>query len=223
MRSPTSLIASLARSKHDPAQILVALALRRALEGCESVLDIGCGVSMTMRNIGVTACVGFEGYGPSVERARELRTHDQIVQGNVRELQRFFKPKQFDACVAIDVIEHLDKEGGLQLMRDMERIARKRVVFFTPSGFLPQGHTVAGDYQTHVSGWEAKEMAGYGYEAVGLLGPKSMRGEYHALKRRPRWLWGLLSLMSHFCWTRSHPEKAAAMLCWKTVGSASPE
>jgi SAM-dependent methyltransferase len=217
MRNPISLTFTLLRAGEDPNQILVKLALRKALLGCESVLDIGCGASMAMRHLGVPKLVGAEGYGPSVEIARANKTHDELVQCNVTELSRYFKPSQFDACVALDVIEHLKKPDGLKLMADMEKIARKRVVFFTPSGFLPQGHTDKDDLQAHLSGWEPAEMGEHGYKVIGLLGPKKWRGEYHVLKKKPAAFWGLASLMAQCAWSKRHPTTAAAILCVKKL------
>jgi hypothetical protein len=170
-----------------------------------------------MRSIGVPHIVGFEGYAPSVEKAKRLNTTDEMIQGDVRDLARCFHPKQFDACVGLDVIEHVVKPEGLKMMQDMERIAARKVIFFTPSGFLRQGQTANGDLQEHLSGWEPAEMTGYGYRVAGFLGPKKLRGEYQAIKGRPRFFWSLISLAGHFAWTRNHPEKAAAILCVKEL------
>lgn len=217
MRNPIDLVFTLLKAGEDPSQILVRLALRKALLGCESVLDIGCGASMTMRYLGVPHPVGAEGYPPSVEKARANNTHDELVLCNVAELSSRFEPGQFDACVALDVIEHMKKPDGLKLMEDMERIAKKRVVFFTPSGFLSQGHTDSDDLQVHLSGWEPSEMEGHGYEVFGLLGPKKWRGEYHMLKKKPAAFWGLMSLAAQCAWSKHHPEDAAAILCVKKL------
>ena len=123
----------------------------------------------------------------------------------------------------MDVIEHLRKEEGLQLMRQMELLARKRVIFFTPNGFLPQGHRVPGDLQSHLSGWEPPEMDAYGYRVAGFLGPKHLRGQHHRLIR-PAVPLGLVSLFGHLLWTRYHPTAAAAMLCVKNLeGKEAPK
>jgi len=53
MKSATSLAIHLLLQKYDPAGIAVKLALRKSLEDCQSVLDVGCGVSTTMRQLGV--------------------------------------------------------------------------------------------------------------------------------------------------------------------------
>ena len=90
------------------------------------------------------------------------------------------------------------------------------MVLLTPSGFLPQGHTASDDLQAHRSGWEPAEMAALGYAVTGMLGPKSLRGEYHRLRHRPRVFWGIVSFVGHLLWTRWAPAKAAAILCVKS-------
>src|SRR6185437_4825793 len=217
MRSAISLMGALLKQKSDPAEMAVKLKLRKTLVGCQSVLDIGCGASPTMRQLGIPKIIGVEGYKPSADRARQLKTHDEIIETDVRQLNQCFQPKQFDACVALDVIEHLEKADGLKLMQSMESIAKKTVIFFTPSGYLPQRRTANDDLQEHLSGWEPDEMRSYGYRVSGLLGPKKLRGEYHAIKGRPRIFWGIVSLAGHIFWTHNHPEKAAAILCIKDL------
>ncbi len=199
-----------------PSQMVTMLQIRRALRDCKSVLDVGCGSNSPLALFGFERLVGLEGYLPSVEEARQRRTHHELVHGDVRELDRLFAPGSFDACVALDVIEHLPKADGLAFMNSMERVAAKKVLFLTPNGFLPQRHAEKSDLQEHLSGWDAQEMTGYGYAVQGVLGPKPLRGEYHRLKRKPEALWGLVSLAGHFCHTRWAPSKAAAILCVKT-------
>ena len=158
MKSRIHIVWSLLRQGFDPNAILFRLALRKTLLGCDSVLDIGCGVSGKLREVGAPNTTGFEGYQPDFEEAKRRKTHDQLIFGDAHQLANMFQPRQFDACVALDVIEHLTKEDGLKLIQDMEQIARKRVVIFTPKGFLPQRHAVDNDLQVHLSGWEPEEM-----------------------------------------------------------------
>jgi SAM-dependent methyltransferase len=216
MHNQTSLIFLLVRQGLDPAQILTRLALRKALVGCESVLDVGCGKSADLRWLGVKHSVGIDGYAPDLEEARRQNTHDEFILGSVLELDNHFKAGQFDAVIAMDVIEHLTKENGWRLMQAMEKISCHKVIIFTPSGFLSQRHSAKDDLQEHLSGWEAAEMRQAGYQVFGMLGPKVLRGEFHALKWRPKLFWSCISLLGHFLWTRWVPEKAAALLCVKT-------
>ncbi|MGO9200440.1 MAG: class I SAM-dependent methyltransferase [Limisphaerales bacterium] len=220
MRSRVGLMLLLLREGQDPARIAFKLALRKVLKACESVLDVGCGASMTLRQLGLPHTTGIEGYEPALQEARRRHTHDRLVLGDVRDLAAHFQPRQFDACVALDVIEHQTKADGLKLMEQMERIAARRVVFFTPNGFLPQGHLAPGDRLAHLSGWEPAEMERCGYRVVGFLGPKKLRGERHVLNRRPALFWGMVSLAGHVLWTRRQAARAAALLCVKTVSAS---
>lgn len=217
MRSALSLTATLLRHKTAPAGILTMLALRDALTGCERILDIGCGIASPLRLFGCAHLTGIDAYAPDIDEARRKGTHHDLICGDVRQLARYVTPGQFDACVALDLIEHLTKEDGLELLEAMGRCATKRVVILTPSGFLPQGETQPGDFQAHLSGWTPAEMRALGYVVKGVLGPKNLRGEYHALRRRPTALWALVSLAGHLLWTKRHPEQAAAMVCVKTL------
>lgn len=216
MKSRISLIVELLKQGFDPNAILFRLALRNALVGCDNVLDVGCGVSAKLRQLGVPNTTGFEGYQPDFEEAKRRNTHDQIVQGDARNLASYFPPKQFDAVIALDVIEHFTKEDGLKLMQEMEKLAKKKVIFFTPKGFLPQRHSAADDLQVHLSGWEPDEMKKYGYEVIGQLGPKALRGEGHVLKNRPAVFWGMVSWLCQLLWIQGRPDQAAAIFCVKT-------
>lgn len=191
--------------------------LRKALQGCESALDIGCGGTSPMRFVRGLRVTGLDGYPPALEEARKSGTHDDYVLGNVTRLGEAFPNRKFDACVALDLIEHLQKEDGRRLFDEMERLARKRVVIATPNGFLPQ-KSKNGDLQEHLSGWTADEMRERGYKVFGMYGPKSLRGEYHLIIKKPRAFWTLVSLSLHYLDTLNHPEKAAALFCVKEVG-----
>lgn len=199
----------------DPGQLATHLELHSALSGCETVLDVGCGTNSILRLFGFKRLVGAEAYAPSADKARTAGTHHEIIQSDARKLENHFKPGEFDACVALDVIEHLPKQDGLLMIRSMEFISAKKTVFLTPNGFLRQSHTEDKDLQEHLSGWDAGEMQSSGYTVTGILGPKLLRGEYHMLIKRPKFLWGVVSLLGHLLYTRSRPEKAAAILCVK--------
>jgi SAM-dependent methyltransferase len=214
-RSRTSVVMTLLRKGVTPSQIVTILQIRKALKNCREVLDVGCGPDSALSLLGFDRLVGIEGYAPSVEAAKKNRTHHEIVQGDVRHLETQFQAGQFDACVALDLIEHLTKEDGRRLMANMEKLARRKVVFLTPNGFLPQSHAEQADLQEHLSGWEPLEMRSYGYTVAGVLGPKGLRGPYHHLRRKPGALWGVISLLGHFLYTRWIPARAAAILCVK--------
>src|SRR5262249_40580341 len=159
---------------HNPALIILLKAVRSALRDCQVVLDVGCGNLSPMRYISGPHLVGVDGYSPALEEARNNGTHDEYHLGNVKRLDELFPARRFDACVALDVIEHLEKEDGWRMLEAMERLSSRRVVIHTPNGFLPQ-QSHDGDLQQHLSGWTAEEMRSRGYEVSGVGGLKSLR------------------------------------------------
>lgn len=213
--SPITLIKRARTKGMGLSQIATLLQLRSALKDCSSVLDVGCGPDSALSLFGFERLVGIEGYASSVEAAKKNKTHQDVILGDVRSLDQYFNSNQFDACVALDVIEHLIKADGFKLMNAMENVSKKKAVFLTPNGFLPQRHAEKSDLQEHLSGWETSEMRERGYQVTGVLGPKSLRGEYHKLKKAPAWFWGIVSLLGHVIYTRTTPERAAALLCVK--------
>ena len=191
--------------------------LSRILSDCNSIIDVGCGRSSPLRFISADLLVGVDVYRKDLEEAKKLKTHDEYVVANAGKLREFFKPDQFDACVALDIIEHFTKEDGLRFIHDLETIARIKVIVFTPNGFLPQSRHEEGDYQEHLSGWETGKMRELGYRVIGLDGIKSLRADHHQLRFRPAPIWAIVSWISQKIWCRKHPDSAAALLCWKEL------
>jgi hypothetical protein len=198
----------------NPAFLALVLEIRRALAGCATVLDLGCGDNSPMRFLTNARIVGVDGYEPSLKSAQDRGTHDEYHLADVRKVDELFGNRRFDACIALDVIEHLTKPDGWQMLAAMERLATKRVVIFTPNGFVPQ-QSKNGDLQEHLSGWLPDEMRQRGYQVTGMHGPKSLRGEYASLKYRPKALWSLMSVTAHYCHTRRHPEASFSIFCCK--------
>ncbi len=196
-----------------------ALELTRTLRDCASVLDVGCGKNSPARFLPDTCklLVGVDGYRPDLERARAAGTHDELILSDIRDLRRHFQAGQFDACIALDVVEHLTREDGFSLLGNLERIARRRVVVSTPNGWLPQSAEERGDYQEHLAGWEPAELRRRGYRVIGLNGLKILRADHHRLRFRPAFFWAVVSQLSQRSWARRNPESAAALLAVKEL------
>lgn len=196
-----------------------ALLLTRVLGDCASVLDVGCGGNSILRFLpgSCKLLVGIDSYRPDLDRARAAGTHDELILADARDLNRRFVAGQFDAAVALDVIEHLTRKDGIALLENLELIAGRRVVISTPTGFLPQSADERGDYQEHLSGWEPEELRKRGYRVTGLNGPKILRADHHRLRFRPAVFWAPVSRISQRLWCRKHPETAAALLAVKEI------
>lgn len=205
-----------AHCRTNPSLLMLVRELRSELSGCETVLDVGCGNLSPMRFVAGPRLIGMDGYAPALEQARANGTHDEYVIGDVKRIGELFPDRRFDACVALDVIEHLSKEDGWRMAEAMERLARRKIVIHTPNGFVPQ-HSQDGDLQEHLSGWTAHEMRSRDYRVVGMYGPKSLRGEYHRIRYQPQAFWLLISFLGHWFGTRTRPDRAAAIFCVKEL------
>ncbi len=189
--------------------------LLKALAGCASVLDVGCGSHSPVGPMrGKAKLTGIDAHAPSIEQSRSLGIHDEYHVHDVLKARDLFAPESFDSVVALDLIEHLEKEDGLLLLEQMERMARRKIIVFTPNGFLPQGEYDNNPLQVHRSGWSVTEMNARGYDAIGINGWRPLRGEFGLVKWWPAWFWVIISDLSQLI-VRNHPEKAFQILCIK--------
>jgi predicted TPR repeat methyltransferase len=195
--------------------------LKEAVGGCETLLDVGCGNNSIVNKLPKEIySVGVDLHKPSIEKSKEQGIHNEYYEIDVLDIEKQFLSKSFDCVLALDLIEHLTKKEGLNLLEMMETIARKKVIVFTPNGFLPQGEYDNNPNQIHKSGWEVEEMKMQGYDIIGINGWKPLRGEYANIKFRPRWFWGIVSDITQF-FIRNHPEYAFQILCVKKGYSSS--
>lgn len=188
--------------------------LERAVGASESLLDVGCGADSPLRHLRrrPARLVGVDGHRPSLEASRRRGIHDEYFEISVLEIDRHFVAGSFDCVVALDLIEHLPKAEGLELIHKMATVSAGRVVLFTPNGFLPQGEYGDNPYQRHRSGWTVDEIRQLGFEVIGINGWKALRGERSALRFRPRVLWGAVSWLTQPI-VRNRPEHAFQLLC----------
>jgi 2-polyprenyl-3-methyl-5-hydroxy-6-metoxy-1,4-benzoquinol methylase len=95
----------------------------------QSCLDVGCGRG-PFKFIQGFYSVGCNINQPSLIKAGKKGYYDNLVRCDVRQLP--FKPKFFDIAICVEVIEHLDKAGGIELLEQMEEIASRRVIVMIP-------------------------------------------------------------------------------------------
>ena len=134
------------------------------------LLDIGCGIRpqdfiKTKVQVCCDPCVQY------VERLQKSLKEDKtrhyvILNAAWSEVVSLFPPKSVDSVFLLDVIEHLEKEEAIRLLKLTEEIARIQIAIFTPLGFMPQKHPDGKDawgfdgglWQEHRSGWEPDDF-----------------------------------------------------------------
>lgn len=126
--------------------------IRALLNGCATVLDLGCGKRYQTQHIPDTVCVDID---------PEFATDPRLLVLDIRTAPSVFRRWHFDAVLLGDVIEHLSKEDGAKLLRELEPIT-DRIILFTPLGELwlsPPDQ--ANSPHQHRSGWMPGDLPGY--------------------------------------------------------------
>lgn len=133
----------------------------------ESILDVGCGLSLKSKFISAQIRVGVDIY-PEYFKHIESKVPYVVIKYDARKLDEIFMPKSFDLVIAFDIIEHLKKPEAKKMIKMCEKIARKAVVLETPNGMVHQNLDITGlgghEFQTHWCGWTEKELEKMGYD-----------------------------------------------------------
>jgi len=191
--------------------------LERELFDCDSLLDLGCGDNSPVKYLkNKPYCVGIDKFRLSIQESKKQNIHNKYFERDLKDIGKKFGEGSFDCVLASDVIEHFTKKEGNEFLKKMEVIAKKKVIVFTPNGFLPQEKIKGNPWQEHKSGWYVDEMQAKGYFIKGISGWKKLRGDFAKLKYRPEFLWRLISDITQL-YTRNHPKKAFSILCVKKL------
>jgi 2-polyprenyl-3-methyl-5-hydroxy-6-metoxy-1,4-benzoquinol methylase len=177
--------------------IFFYLMLQKELIGCETVLDVGCGEDSPLGKVKKNfISEGVDVFAPAIAKSKKRKIHDTYKKADLNKLGNYYKPKSFDAVIALDVVEHFPKDKALKLIAAMEKISTKKVILLTPNGFVEQGEYGDNPYQKHYSGWETDEFEKMKYKVHGLRSLQILRGEYATIKYKPWIFWGLIAFVT---------------------------
>ena len=178
------------------------------------VLDVGSSDgsgSAVLKELQVDA---VDIHRPSLDAARAAGVRGRCIQADIMALP--FADGSYDVVTALDVIEHLPKEGGLALLDELERVCRGQVVVLTPYGFMEQPPYPDQPWMEHKSGWWPRDFADRGYRTLGAGGVRfCRRHEEHTAFR-----WGPLGKaigLASVPLTRRVPQAAFDLVAVKQV------
>lgn len=187
--------------------------LKRVLKDCKTVLDLGCGENSPLQYISKDIySVGVELFEPWIKKSRKRRIHNKYYKSDVLEINKLFENNSFDCVITLDLIEHLKKQDGYELIKLMEKIAKNKIIIFTTNGFIAQGELEENPWEVHKSGWYVEEMREMGYDVIGINGFKFLIGEFGLIK--PKFFWAPIAIISQL-FLRNHPKKTGQILCVK--------
>ncbi|MBY8983180.1 MAG: class I SAM-dependent methyltransferase [Candidatus Lokiarchaeota archaeon] len=191
----------------------------KKVKDCNSILDLGCGKgSLVLKKIGKNFefSVGIDIFKDYIEDCKKKNYYDEYVIMDILKIDEKFSPKSFDCVVLLDVIEHLERSEVVNLIRKIENIAIKKIIIFTPNGFLPQKIYDNNFHQIHRSGWDVNIFKKMSFKVYGINGLKFIRGEFAHIKLKPTKLWENISILSNIL-VRFFPNWAFQLFCIKKV------
>lgn len=142
--------------------------LIKELEGCDSVLDFGCGENSMLRFISPPSwTIGVDAWRTCVQTSKRRGIHDDYIMTDINKIE--LADKSVDAIILMEVLEHLTKDEAIALLDKLKRVARKKIILTTPNGYLPQENP-ENPFQLHKSGWKIDEMRQMGFTAFKGVG-----------------------------------------------------
>lgn len=147
--------------KSSPATLEHTLPRPEGLIECDTVLDIGAGIRPMQWYVPGIFFICVEPYDAYAD-ILEANGYSVIRQTAIQALQSTLV---CDAIYLLDVLEHMHKNEGIEVIELAKKKARKQIVIFTPKGFVQQtkdAWNMGGEYwQTHRSGWLPGEFPGW--------------------------------------------------------------
>lgn len=153
--------------------------LRRSIGEAETILDLGCedGRLLELLSYGKSWKVtGVDIYKDNTKGAAKKKIFIKVITGDAVKVSRqLIKQKQkFDVVFCSQVIEHIERKRGEDLLYLVNKLAKKRIVIGTPRGFMEQPEVFLGHnpHQVHKSGWSEEDFKKRGYKVYGIgFGP----------------------------------------------------
>ncbi len=145
--------------------------IEKQVKETEIVVDIGCGI-MPMNYFRPKLHVMVDLWKEYTDILTHRHADDKSVlvfQLGALAFLKGLTDNSVDSIFLLDVIEHIEKEEGFQIIKECERVAREQIVLFTPLGFFPQtigegekdGWGLSGGpVQEHLSGWLPEDFPG---------------------------------------------------------------
>jgi methyltransferase family protein len=190
---------------------------------CAFALDVGCGgYSQLSQFRPQITTVGVDMFQEAIEESKAKAMHDHYLVADILaqkpdEFLSIFGGRKFDLITLYDVIEHLPKKRGYELLERCEELTSKYVMVKTPNGFLEQGPEFGNEHQRHLSGWFPHDFEGLGYKVYGTSGTRYLRGYAAGPKYDfPGWMTCDI-LLARLLRTHKHPARAFNLIAVKDV------
>jgi len=205
----------------------IELYIKKLMKNYNSFVDLGCGPNspvQILNKIKQFNSLGVDGSKESIEESKIKNIHANYLQSKILETK--LKSKSYDVAISLDVLNLQSKDDGFKLIKEMERIASKRVIILVPNGKIEEPDEIKllseskyksnYDFLKWRSTWTADEMRKLGYEVVGINGLKFLKKANASPRIKPSFLGVLISDFTQL-FTVFFPSKAFHLLCYKDL------
>ncbi len=193
----------------------------------KTILDVGCGDGELMRVIKKAdwEVTGIDIYPASLAIAKKTGAYTTLIKSEVVSACKklISQKKKYDIVICSQLIEHLKKPAGLELITLMEKLAKNRVYISTPRGYVDQyeQYLEINPFHKHLSGWTIAEFKNLGYQVYGV-GLNFVWSESGLARKNNKFLYVLGNCLSYIfslpCLL--FPELAAGLIATKDPKSS---
>lgn len=159
-----------------------------ATQNGESLLSLCCGIGFELSRLTTQDVTAVDIAPQYLIQVKDRCPQAKTVCSDSLEYIKKQPDNSVDVISIIDGIEHMDKKSGLELIKHMKRVAKKKILLFTPQGHTEDGYLKnephnawgiegADEHQTHKSGWTALELKDLGFQIVEKHSDTSQHGE----------------------------------------------
>lgn len=137
-----------------------------------SFLDIACGLGKWgfLVRLGWSGdpanVVAVDAWRPNLKVVRNHRIYDHIVLADAKHLP--FVEGSFNVVIACEFLINLEKNDGVTVIKEAERVASGKVIISVPNRKTTFGVDSKNPFENNLSRWSDDELKKLGYAVTGI-------------------------------------------------------